>query len=478
MVDAIQGTRQLHKNAIGLSHIVFFVVAAAAPLTAVVGATPAAFGMGNGPGVPGTFVLAGGLYLLFSVGFTAMSRFVGSAGAFYTYITQGLGKPIGVAGALIALLAYNAVQIAIYALFGVFVDGALSPFSIHLPWWAYSLLAVLAVTLCGQRNVAFSGNLLGVCMLAEIAILLLLDIAVLLNHGGPEGLSASTFAPQNVFAPGLGASLVFVVGSYIGFEATAIFSEEARDPAWTIPRATYIAVLLITGFYALSTWAIAQAYGPSVIAEAAKANPQTLYFVKSSELLGGWSTEVMNVLLITSLFACVLSFHNTINRYFFALGREGLVWQRLGTVHPRHGSPVFAGLVQSLIVVMVVALFAATEQDPYAVVFSWMSALAVLGILAVQVLVCLAVIAFFREDARGLSPWKRLIAPTLSAAGLTGTIGVVIANLPLLSGSDSLVVASFPYIIVLVGVVGVVFALWLKSSRPSRYGALGRVFEA
>jgi amino acid transporter len=112
MVDAIQGTRQLHKNAIGLSHIVFFVVAAAAPLTAVVGATPAAFGMGNGPGVPGTFVLAGGLYLLFSVGFTAMSRFVGSAGAFYTYISQGLGKPIGVAGALIALLAYNAVQIA------------------------------------------------------------------------------------------------------------------------------------------------------------------------------------------------------------------------------------------------------------------------------------------------------------------------------------------------------------------------------
>ncbi len=458
MVDAIQGTRQLHKNAIGLSHIVFFVVAAAAPLTAVVGATPAAFGMGNGPGVPGTFVLAGGLYLLFSVGFTAMSRFVGSAGAFYTYITQGLGKPIGVAGALIALLAYNAVQIAIYALFGVFVDGALSPFGIHLPWWAYSLLAVLAVTLCGQRNVAFSGNLLGVCMLAEIAILLLLDIAVLLNHGGPEGLSASTFAPQNVFAPGLGASLVFVVGSYIGFEATAIFSEEARDPAWTIPRATYIAVLLITGFYALSTWAIAQAYGPSVIAEAAKANPQTLYFA--------------------SLFACGLSFHNTINRYFFALGREGLVWQRLGTVHPRHGSPVFAGLVQSLIVVIVVALFAATEQDPYAVVFSWMSALAVLGILTVQVLVCLAVIAFFREDARGLSPWKRLIAPTLSAAGLTGTIGVVIANLPLLSGSDSLVVASFPYIIALVGVVGVVFALWLKSSRPSRYGALGRVFEA
>ncbi len=43
--------------------------------------------------MPGAFVLAGVLYLLFSVGFTAMSRQVGGAGGFYTYITQGIGKP-------------------------------------------------------------------------------------------------------------------------------------------------------------------------------------------------------------------------------------------------------------------------------------------------------------------------------------------------------------------------------------------------
>ena len=66
----------LRKNALGAPHIVFFVIAAAAPLTAVVGVTPAAFQLGNGPGVPGTFLLVGGLYLLFAAGFTAMSGFV------------------------------------------------------------------------------------------------------------------------------------------------------------------------------------------------------------------------------------------------------------------------------------------------------------------------------------------------------------------------------------------------------------------
>ena len=69
-------------------------------------------------------MLAGLLYLVFSVGFTAMSRHVGGAGAFYTYIAQGIGKPAGVGGALMALVTYCAVQIAIYGLFGVFMAGA------------------------------------------------------------------------------------------------------------------------------------------------------------------------------------------------------------------------------------------------------------------------------------------------------------------------------------------------------------------
>ena len=335
MSEISNDSKRLQKNSIGLLHIVFFVVAAAAPLTAVVGATPAAFAFGNGAGVPGAFILAGVLYLAFSVGFTTMTPYVGSAGGFYTYITQGLGKPLGVAGALIAILTYNAVQIAIYALFAVFLGGALAPFGINLPWWAFSILAIGIVTLCGQRNVAFSGNLLGICMLAEITILLLLDIAVILHGGGPEGMSLSSFAPSTVLSPGLGVSLVFVIGSFIGFEATAIFSEEARNPERTIPRATYAAVLLITGFYALSTWAITQFYGPSHVAALAKNHLDTFYFSAAAALLGPWASAVMHLLLITSLFACILSFHNTINRYFFALGREGLAWRGLGRVHPR-----------------------------------------------------------------------------------------------------------------------------------------------
>ena len=163
------------------------------------------------------------------------------------------------------------MQVAVYALFGVFVSGSLGAHGVDLPWWAWSFAALVVVHLCGRRNIAFSGTILGVCMLAEIAILLLLDAGILWRGGGPEGIGFTSFAPSVVFGPGLGSALVFVIGSFIGFEATAIFGEEAENPETTIPRATYVAVGLITVFYAFSTWAIVQHYGPSKVQEIANA---------------------------------------------------------------------------------------------------------------------------------------------------------------------------------------------------------------
>lgn len=468
---------RLARNSVGLAHIVFFVVAAAAPLTAVVGASPAAFAFGNGAGVPGVFVLAGLLYVLFSVGFTAMSRHVGGAGAFYTFISRGIGKEAGVAGALIALVTYSAVQIAIYALFGVFTAGALAPLGIDLPWWLFAYAALIVVLICGQRNVAFSGAILGVCMLAEIAILLLLDVAILLAGDFPQGLGATSFAPSTVFSDGVGVAFVFVIGSFIGFEATVIFGEEAKNPEKTIPRATYVAVLLITAFYAFSTWSIVQFYGPANIRTAAESGLETLFFHASDTILGAWSSQVMSLLLITSLFACVLSFHNTLNRYFYALGREGLAHGALGKVHIRHGSPYVAGFAQSASAAAILALFVVSGADPYAVVFAWMSALTVIGILAVQSLVCVAIVLYFRKTRTSHGVWTTTIAPLLALAGLVVILSLVVSNLPLLAGSESLIVRSFPLVILVVGLLGAVFARWIRRSRPELYANLGKVFE-
>lgn len=464
----------LARNSISTTHIIFFVVAAAAPLASVVGASPAAFAFGNGAGVPGVFLLVGALYLVFSVGFTAMSSTAGSAGGFYAYIARGLGRPAGIAAAAVAILTYKAIQLAVYTLFGVFAVGALARIGVTVPWWATVIVLMAVVGLCGTRNIAFSGRLLGACMLAEVAILFLLSVGILARGGGPEGLSLTTFAPSTVLGPGLGVALVFVIGSFMGFEATAIFSEEARNPRRTIPRATYAAVALIAGFYAFSTWSIAQYYGSADVQAKALAGLDTFFFVAATDVLGAWSVTAMEALLMVSLFASALSFHNTINRYFFALGREGVLSRALAGVHARHRSPHVAGRVQSAIALAALLCCVAAGLDPYAVVFAFSSAIAVMGILSVQIAVSAAIIVWFRRNPCGLSLWTRLVAPLLAAAGIAAGLALVVVNLPLMAGSDEAIVWSLPWLIVATAAAGILYALVLRSRRPSLYASLGR----
>jgi amino acid transporter len=469
----------LRKDALGVSQIVFFVIAAAAPLTAVVGVTPAAFMLGNGPGVPLTFLLVGVLYLLFSAGFTAMSNFSGNAGGFYSYICVGLGPTPGVAGAAIALATYATLEIGLCGLFGFFVNEMVTSHGgPSLPWWIYAIGLLAVVYACGRRSIEFSGGVLAWCLVAEVAILLLLGGAVLVlaTAGSAEPVSLAPFGPA-ALTPGLGMSLVFVVSAFIGFEATAIFGEEARDRGRTIPRATYIAVVLIAVFYAFATWTITMYYGADRIQEQAEQRTATLYLDAVNALLGRPAGYVMEALLLASLFACCLSFHNTLNRYLFAAGREGLLWRGLGRTHPDHHSPLFAGGVQTVVVLAAVGLFALAGADPYVVVFSWMGAFSALGILLLQLLVSIAVIVFFWREDRGVSLWRRLIAPGLSAIGLAGCFGLMAANLELVSGSSSRIVQSFPWILVFVAVLGASLALWVKARRPAVYAALGRPFS-
>ena len=88
---------------------------------------------------------------------------------------------------------------------------------------------------------------------------------VIVVRGGHLGLSTGIVNPRAIFSGSLGIGLLFALISFVGFEATAIFRDEARDPARTIPRATYVALLLIGGFYALSSWAMVSGF-PAVSA--------------------------------------------------------------------------------------------------------------------------------------------------------------------------------------------------------------------
>jgi amino acid transporter len=112
------GENRLRKNSLGLIAVTFMVVSAAAPLTGVAGAMPLAFLLGNGTGVPLTFLLLTLVMLAFAAGYVAMSRHVTNAGAFYAFAALGLGGTWGGAVSIVALVAYNTMQFGLVGLLG------------------------------------------------------------------------------------------------------------------------------------------------------------------------------------------------------------------------------------------------------------------------------------------------------------------------------------------------------------------------
>ncbi|EPC9792155.1 hypothetical protein NUKP32_48620 [Klebsiella variicola] len=173
---------QLKKNSLGIWSLIFFVVAAASPLTGVVGGLPVSISAGNGAGIPAIYVIAGLILIVFSFGYVGMSRHVTNAGAFYSYISLGLGRNTGVAALMVALLAYFAIQLGVATLFGFFCEMYVHDhLNLQIPWWVFSVGMLIVVRVLRIESVEVGGKVLGVLMLMEVGIILLTDFAVLFH---------------------------------------------------------------------------------------------------------------------------------------------------------------------------------------------------------------------------------------------------------------------------------------------------------
>lgn len=471
-----QPTRAL-TGSLGVTAIVFMVVAAAAPLTVVGGAAPLGILLGNGVGFPSMYAISAVVLLLFAVGLAAMTRHVPKPGAFFTFVGYGLGKPAGLATAFLALLTYTAIQVSVHGYIGyllsVTVAGLGGP---TIPWYLYSLAGIAIVGFLGYRHIDLSSKVLGILLVAEVGIVLIL-VAAVVFRGGATGLSAAPFEPSHVFSGSPGIGLMFAIAAFIGFEATAIFRDEAKDPARTIPRATYIAVIGIGVFYTLASWALVMAWGPDEVVKIAGDDPGAMILKTTLMYLGPVGEAVINVLLITSMFACVLSFHNVITRYQHSMSNAGVLPGRLGGVHHKHLSPHTSSLVQSITAAVLIVVFAVLGLDPVLQVFTWFAGVATLAIAILMAVTSLAVIVYFARSRQDKRLWNTVIAPGLGFIGLIGAAVIITANFPMLVGdvnasgapSFGLVSAVLLALIVICPVFGLIQAAVLKRTKPAVY---------
>lgn len=462
---------ELKKNSLGTAGMVFMVVSAAAPLTVMAGVAPLAILIG-GIAAPFAYLTAGVVLGIFALGFMSMSRYVRATGGFYSYISKALGPTAGLASAIIAVVSYNALQIGLYGLLGQQASIMLKTlFGLEVPWWVLGMIGIAMVFALGFRGIDVGARVLGVLLTAETLILLILAIAVI-AQGGAQGLQPPALSSDALFAPGMAAILGFALASFMGFESTALYREEAKNPNRTIPRATYISVSFMALFYAFIVWAVIQAFGNEGVIASAAADPAQLFFVAINTYVGPWAEVAMLVMMVTSVYAAQLAFHNAINRYTLALARDGVLHSSLGRVHPRFSSPYAAGILQTILALIVVTAFAAAGADPYLQLVLWVNGPGAIGIIVLQGIASAAVASFFLRNRHIARKWFAVPSAIFATAAMMAVAGLLYSTIEEQTMGGPLVNAVVLSIVPASALIGLAIAWKIRRNSPEQWALL------
>jgi amino acid transporter len=462
---------RLGSGVLGTSDVVFMVMAAAAPMGVVVMLMPMAFAFGNGGGVPGTYLGALGAMLLFAVGYVRIVPFVQNAGAFYAYIAASVGCTCGLAAAYIAAFAYFALSASTLAAMAYFCElffARLTGLTLHWSVWALAGLGLVAYL--AYHRITLAAKVLGVVLTSEVALILLLDFAIIAHAGWPA-FDLRAFTPDLIIAPGLGVAAIYAFNGVLGLEGTAIYQEEVRRREVTVPRATYIAVVLVGLFYVFTAWCLTAAVGADQVSAVAKSDPGAFVVGQALAHLGAWGADAVSLLVLTSAFAAGLGLFNNSARYLYALGRDGVLPRALAQAHPRHHSPHIAALVLTAGLLIVIVLAVLAGLDPLTNVATALVGLGSVGLMSLLAITALVIPVYFaKQGTFGLA-----VTAAPAAGGLVIATATVLAflNYPLLTGVDSVVINRLPYLLIALAAFGAGQALWLRRRNPELYRRIG-----
>ena len=462
---ASTGTRPaggLRRGSIGVAGMVFMVVAATAPLTAMASNLSLSLGFGAGAGTLGWIVLIGLLLVVFTSGYVALARTVVSAGAYHAYISHGLGPAAGGAAAFVAGIAYNLACAGMIVAAGFFTDLTLATYagvdlhgrSTPSSSWAW----------CGSRATRASASPAGSppsCRSRSSSCSA--PSPWRSSCSGPAG-SSSTASPRPPrSAAGSRSRRCSSCSPSRGYEAAAAYGEECNAPGRKIKQATYLALGLLVLVFLISTWTMVAAYED--VAATAGADPGGALNGVADRYLGSFAGAVISGIVAFSFIAAAVSFHNLSTRYMFALGRAGLLPQALGRTHPVRSTPHVAVGVQLVIDVAIIVPFAAGGADPLSALFPAISGVTSLALIALMATCSLsAVVASVRGTLSGRWCATRIF-PTVAGIGLLAVGVLIVANYQQITGSDP-PVAAMPAVL-LIGIAAGAIASRRRSGALS-----------
>jgi amino acid transporter len=410
--------------------------------------------------------------LITASGVMAMAARLPSAGAYYTYVTRGLGPRSGFVTGGLMFVAYALLPPAEIGLIGSYLQSTLKDeFGVDVPWWLIGLVPAALMIFLAYEGIVSSIRTALVLFTAEVIVVMLIAIIVVAK-GGAHGLTLAPLSPSSSphGASGLMTGFVFAALSFVGFEGAATLSEEVRTPRRTVPRAILLSVLAVGAIYVFCIWAEVIGLGTDA------ANALTGSSTPWNDLAATyapWLKLFIVLASVSSMFAVMVNSNNGIIRIFYAMGREGLLPKWLAVVDAKRKTPTNAVLAQGAFSVVLALVVGAsvgglTNTSGGSNVYGYLGFLLTLGILPVYILTNLAAIRFLhgRSDFHWL---YHLVFPVLGILLMGGLlIGQIVEN-------NTQPLASFPWVILAWVAVTAAAAFWLGRVRPHVLAVAGAV---
>ena len=436
--------------------LVLSVLAFSAPMAIVTGYMPLAISTA-GIGAPLVFLISMVLLLFFAIGYLEMTKYISKTGNFYLYIHQGFGRTIGHGSAFLALFSYVTLLGNAYIFLGVAVGEMMASFfNLEFGWWVWTFLGWSIVTVLGYLNIELSSKVMTTVMVLELLFIMAFNVTVMFADG-PATFTAQPLSPSFIEGS-LALGILYAIVVFIGFEATTIYRDETKDPEKTIPKATYISVLVIGLLYALSCYFIISILG-SEAKEISTQDPIGIFPTVLEIYMSNVFLDLKNILVPTSLLAAVLAAHNVASRYIYNLSREKVLFKKLSSVHQKHRSPFLASHVVSVFVATMIGLFLLEGKSAEAT-FAAMCGIAATGIVILMGLTSISVaIWFFKKKDIKLNVFRQYIAPLIAFAGFLFMSVYLLLNIELLVGGTSAEGQKYIYMLILVFILGAAISL-------------------
>ena len=297
-----------------------------------------------GVGTPLVFLAAFVVSVPSAISYALLSREQPAAGSAYSWVARTIGHGTGTWVGLVMAGYYLTAVILQPILFGLFFNDLLAFCGVNSPGLATFFAGMLVVTAIAAfttyRGVALSGRTVVVTICIESAIVAALCLTILFtkaDHG--YGLTLAPFNPSHIQGglTAFWAAMILGILSYTGYDVISTVAEETEAPRKLLPRATGLAVVLVTVFWVVGAWLLSISTPVATVDKYTAANFTAVTGVANA--YWGWGRILIIFVGMSAALGVYVACVVGTSRAFYALSRDGKLPAWLGQINQKTQTP-------------------------------------------------------------------------------------------------------------------------------------------